>query len=286
MTNLPLRKIRQSISSIGFLCTLTATSTQAATLLYEGFDYGESDGSLTTTSGGAWTQISSAGTAEYVSSGLSYGSLVTSGGAAQTNTAWDGGTTKQFRFDFTDIDLSSANEVWISFLVQTPGSVGTNTSAQLSVSMLRNSWGSYQNYGAGKSYGNNTAYTSTMLGSISGAEFANVGSDTLLLVYRFTRGSAGELWLNPTIGGSTPTPGTGIALTDTTNTSLTSIQYATISFLGQEMVMDELRIGDTFADVTPVNVPEPTTTALLLLAGIGGYTLLRRRSTRDQEPLQ
>jgi hypothetical protein len=45
-----------------------------------------------------------------------------------------------------------------------------------------------------------------------------------------------------------------------------------------EMYFDEIRIGTTYADVTPfIPIPEPSSVALGLMGALGGYFFIRRR---------
>jgi hypothetical protein len=81
------------------------------------------------------------------------------------------------------------------------------------------------------------------------AEYAAVGND------RFT------LYINPTPGG--PEPPTGLVKNDA-NFGL--VQGLTIYSTGA-MRIDELRVGQTFADVTPV--PEPAALGLVAVALVG-----------------
>jgi hypothetical protein len=81
------------------------------------------------------------------------------------------------------------------------------------------------------------------------AEYATVGND------RFT------LYVNPTPGG--PEPVTGLVKSDA-NFGL--VQGLTLYSTGA-MRIDELRVGETFADVTPV--PEPAAMGLLAVALVG-----------------
>lgn len=250
-----------------------ASGAEAQLLVYEGFTYGSTNALLTTASGGAWTTSSTDNDAQYISSGLTYGSLQVSGGAARTTTAW-GSSARLLTYDLGgagNLDISSYNEIWLSMLVQTPGAVSNGSESAFGMRMQRNSWSSFQNYTAGKGWNNQTANVTSFGGDISGADYSTLGTNTFLLVYRFTVGQVGELFLNPTIGGAAPVAGTGQLLTDT-NGNLTAIESLALSFRGHDKIYDELRIGTTFASVTPV--PEPSSLALIVL---GAINLLARR---------
>lgn len=260
------------ISSILALA-LTASSANATLLFYEGFDYGATD-SLLTTATSNWTLISGTDSANYLSTGLTYGSLQVSGGSTQSVTNWG---ARDYDYDFADIDISDENDIWMSMLIAVPTAVGLNTSAEFGITMVRNSWGGIVEYEAGKGWGNSTALVSSRLtpNSLNGAEFGVTSTDTMLIVYHFAKGSAGEVWVNPTISGSAPTAGTGQTLTDSGNTGLTSIYNANLTFLGEDMTFDELRIGTSFADIVPV--PENSSYASILGIAALGACLTRRR---------
>ncbi|WFB36872.1 PEP-CTERM sorting domain-containing protein [Kiritimatiellota bacterium B12222] len=250
---------------------------QASLLFYEGFDYGASDALLTTAGGANWVNTTGDDNAAYVASGLSYGSLATSGGMVQTQTNWG---TRDYVYDFADIDISGEDEIWLSMLVQMPAAIGGNTSAEFGMTMVRNSWGGVVEYEAGKGWGNDDAYVSSRMSpnSITGTDYATVEDDTILLVYRFTKGEAGRLWANPTLG-SEPLDVNGQVLNDGGNPGLTSINKINITYLGHQMNVDELRIGTTFGDVSPV--PEPGALSLMAIAGCVFWVSRRfRRSKR------
>ena len=107
---------------------------------------------------------------------------------------------------------------------------------------------------------------------------------TYLLVVGYTFNGTGneyDLWLNPTsLGGSAP----AASISLTTGTDMSSLSYFfvqqrnNVSNFGSAFYMDELRIGTSWADVTPaVDVPEPTSFAL---AGLGGLALVLVRRMR------
>jgi len=87
------------------------------------------------------------------------------------------------------------------------------------------------------------------------------------------------LYVNPTPGGPEPTSGAVKFDRDVDNITGLSI-YSTGAFR-----IDEIRLGDTFADVTPIAtaaVPEPYSLALAVtgaLFGLGAWLRKRRRAT-------
>jgi len=113
-------------------------------------------------------------------------------------------------------------------------------------------------------------------------------NDLIFLVgsYEFVSGATNNdiarLWINPssTDFGAESAPLSTLAITNAAGTDLTNgvngflLRGASGSPAG---TMDELRIGSDWASVTPV--PEPSTYAMLALAGAGfaGYVIRRRR---------
>lgn len=101
---------------------------------------------------------------------------------------------------------------------------------------------------------------------------APVVNESTLLVVRAQFGAASDiftLYVNPAPGGAQPT--TGFVKSDTNISGITGLTiYATGAF-----GIDELRVGQTFGDVTPV-VPEPGATTLLL-AGVPALLACRRK---------
>ena len=263
------------IYSAALIHLALCSAASAALTVYDGFDYGGTSGDLTGKNGG--TGFSGAYTdggnsTIYATTGLTYGTLETAGGASLTA---DGGaaTTLNFR-SFTAI---SSGETWISFLAQRNGAASTSTFAGLS---FYNSTGiaaanaefSIANGGAGGTWRLFDTGTSTTVSTST-----TIASDTTyLLVARILWGTgaggtdAVSLFVNPTLGG---TPGAADASRDIDMTNFDKVRIAAAS--GINYTFDEIRIGDSFASVTPV--PEASTTAALLL-GLSSLAFRRRRS--------
>ncbi len=112
------------------------------------------------------------------------------------------------------------------------------------------------------------------------------GGETVFVVLRYNfdsvNGDSASLFINPTPGSAEPaaqltvTAGTALTL----NTGIQSFFVRNNSVEPDTLLIDELRIGTSWADVTPVAVPEPSAAALAgcgLLVLLGGYRLRGRR---------
>lgn len=111
------------------------------------------------------------------------------------------------------------------------------------------------------------------------------GAETVFVVLKYTfdsvNGDSASLFINPTPGSAEP----GAQLTVTAGTALNLNTTGIRSFFVRNnsvepdtLLIDELRIGDSWADVTPA-VPEPGTAALAILGGFGILALRRFRMT-------
>jgi hypothetical protein len=122
-------------------------------------------------------------------------------------------------------------------------------------------------------------------GAGSGATYTTsplftAGAVNLFVVeYTFVPGTANDtvsLFVNPTPGGSQPTADVTLSAAGTDAANLQAIGFkANSGTTAGNWIFDTLRVGDTWADVTPALIPEPSAVALLGF-GILGLALWRR----------
>jgi len=277
---------RQLYLALPLICVTAAA--RAALLGYDGFDY--SAGSLAgrglPTDPGfstSWTQ-SGANGGNVVLTSLSYANLQTSGGAANLSGA---GTTLNFRSlsrIYDDPSDSSTGEIWWSYLMR-PGAYTGIPFAGLSfyTDAISGSAASDTDFATATRDSNGLKYGFSDLDFTTNfftTSVAPTNGVTALIVGRIILGGGAnttannqdliQLYVNPMIGGVTPP--------SDANANVTA-NFQTIRFAAQNgapFIIDEFRLGESFADVTPV-VPEPSTCALMMLGAAG--MLLRRGAT-------
>ncbi|WP_442484998.1 PEP-CTERM sorting domain-containing protein [Aeoliella sp. SH292] len=295
-----MKSVLLTFCSVGLtMLALTGTHSQAALLAYDGFDYAEGplsgNGSASDAGfAGAWSQGANSG--NVISTGLTFGTLQVSGGAVDFSNG-DGSSSTLTTTNFRTLDAAyndptdtSTGELWWSFLIQPGAYTGTpfaglsfytdaaGTNADLGTN-TRNSSGSLVYGFSDLDITNNFLLTDVDV----------VDGETVLVVARVILGGGSNtsahnedrihLYINPAIGGGTP------AISDA-NANVTA-DFQTIRFAsanGQPFVMDEFRFGETFADVTPSTIPEPSSLVLLTGVGlglVGGYRIARRRGAQS-----
>jgi hypothetical protein len=266
-----LRAMGVVVAGLG--AAFCAADARGALTVYEPFNYpagsvvGDNSG---TGFGGAYT-----GTGNVTSPGLAYQNLNTAGNTFTTASTPTAGNLGVFRTLATPIDTNTGGTIYISFLASLPqatvpsyGGVSLFSGGTATEELFLGKPSNTPNYGYDAKFGAAGIATNGPAASTTPA----------LLVYRLTFSAAGETisaYYNPTPGAAEPAVAgsTSVIPEGTFAATLTSIRLQSGD---QPINFDEVRIGTTFADVTPV--PEPASAGLL--AGVGALMLGRRRRNR------
>lgn len=270
-------------------CLALSTTAHATLIAYDGFEGYTSGAALQSNSGGSgWaTNWSSAGTVLTVSPStpLTYtsGAITLSGGsrAAQVSTT---GTTDNVA------SRSFANQtgtVYFSFLFRIETGAGSDDFIQFSLNNdtdISNSGsiGDLSNVGGANTF-------SARIGALSGGSTAQsttsaVGATTFLLVGKISKTTEGNynkmsLFVNP----STLTEPGVVSASQSADAGFAAFSFFTVRVSNLESTdqyrFDELRIGDTWADVVTASAPIPEPSAWATLTGAAALStgLLRRR---------
>ncbi|HXC98509.1 MAG TPA: PEP-CTERM sorting domain-containing protein [Verrucomicrobiae bacterium] len=259
---------------------LTVQNARATLLFADGFNYATgalnaSDVSPAGTSGNAWSSGSSHITV--VSGDLTYSGLQDLGGNSMQ-----------------DVWGVSAGSVVNTYTAQTSGTIFYSFLLDCTVAPSASTYLTALNPGTGAPNGSSDALQ-VNVGSAAGGYVvglrtagASITSDstvlslntTYLVVAEYAFGGVGSasLYLDPVAGGSQP----AAAVTLAGNGTVTSL--ADVGFKAQNtpttgtFLLDNLLIGTTWGDVTPLSAtPEPST---LALAGLGLFMAARFRRSR------
>lgn len=255
------------------LAVIGAIGAQAQLLVYDGFNY-TSSGTLAGNSNAdiAWSALNS-GTAPTIASG----SLSVSGLQAPTgnSVSFPGGNSQEVLGTYASV---SSGTVYYSLAFQVSsissaayifGLATGNTNYGATV-WARSATGGF-NLGLSNRSNSTETYDTTVL-SLNTTYF-------LVASYEFVTGTGNDissLWIAPSSAsfgsGTAPTP-TLTATGGTDMTAFTQFLQRGAAAGNAAGIFDELRIGTTWASVTPV--PEPTTTAML--GGLGAMVWVMRR---------
>lgn len=260
------------------LIFLAPQISQGALIASESFSYsagalsGQSGG--TGFSGGWGTQAA----ATVNATGLTYAGLEYSGGSANLN----GNGISVFR-DLTNSGGGSGSNVWLSFLIASPANnagisffdAGNEQTfaGRVSGNNINNNFGTLFYNGTGRPLngGSNTGVAmSPSVGNASTHFFIlNIDQTGASPVYKG--------WLDPDSSshatGAAPTGGNTFTYSTATQFfDYTRLRLGVFAGAGGDVNFDELRLGDTWADVSPV--PEPS---VFLSTLLGGALLLRRK---------
>jgi hypothetical protein len=278
----------------GIGTALLAFPAQGALLKHEAFDY---TAGTTAASNGYTTTATVASDPVIVSGSLNYSGLETSTG----NALQFGRRHRQITSPtFSPSVPAAGTSVYVSFLVRvdTLGTDWTNTSGNTILNLQTTAPNSRVAVGLTR---NNAEYHVRLAPNLTpnpspaptnSADTYIVG-ETLLIVARLNyisnvSGStwtvSTDLWINPdssTFGTNTPP----VALISSPEGDVTggitsfSTGIDNPGNLPQTLLIDEVRVGTTWADVTPVFVPipEPASAMTVVAAGLFGMVLHRRR---------
>jgi hypothetical protein len=277
-----MKKPSYFIPMAAFVCCVLSGSAQAALIAYEGFDYTAST-SLASAAGGTGFTAGSWGTGPSFPNGgswtvgtvgLTYGALQTSGLTATGL----GGATAIGR-NLAASSGGPASSVWISFLVSNMGNNLTGISL-----FDGNTEGTF----SGRIGSLQTTFYGGAGNPVATQQTFGTGTNDLnthMYVINFDATGANPVinaWIDPDFSslgvGSSPTGGLSTSITSAQGAQIydfNAVRLGLFSGVGSQTGnFDEIRVGQTWADVSPVAIPEPSAA---LLGGVGILALLRRR---------
>jgi hypothetical protein len=264
----------------------------AGSIVYEGFDY-DVGAKLNTQAGGTgWGAAWTGATGVTIAKGSLMdptGTLATLGNSAQTP---DGATSLINRDVASNAAFNPPADFWVSFLLQPTSAVGGGQNGGLGLLVLGGSSGTSLAIGKDGSTLDYSLLGLSIMGGQGGAKAGtNVNATQNTTVFLVTHvvipasgNSTATLYVDPTPGKDAPMGFSGMA----TKNDVSFIGTLGVVGLqtGTGWKFDEIRIGTTFADVTPkaAGTPEPSTFTMLATAGVFGMIVLvqRRRSRAER----
>ena len=307
--NMRTNSARSVVLSLLASAALVGATQQAGAYLlaYEGFDYAPGVDLSGANGGFGWTTpwgVNSAGTTIFGSvpgDVAAPGSLlyVDSADRMLFNTGGHGfysgqpGTSSPFR-DFVGTGGVEGSTVWFSVLLQRSGSMTNNTGTPFNPYPRGANVSLFDAGSERLAIGAPSGAVSNTLSLIpSGSGGNRVASDAdyslvNLAVVRIDYGAEDNdtayLFVNPALG-TEPALASAAAVTNNFNFNFARVRpFAGADDLGNgrpyaELLVDEIRVGTTWQDVTPfiTIVPEPSALSLLGLGGLVAWAMSRRR---------
>jgi hypothetical protein len=301
---------------VGFLLFAAGYQLHAALLFYDSFNYGPSGTSLGTAGSPTWVkngaspdptvqnvggltfpglQVSSDTVSlQYDGSGVNAGSgapAATDGTTLTGQPYTTGSLYYSLLLKVTAVQVGAGNGFATgvnltqgSFMagLQTIAASGAPTVGQSAAPLLIRS-GDGTQFSSTFQLGTSKTATAADRQFYTGQSFSTgVGGETVFVVLKYNfdsiNGDSASLFINPTPGGAEPTAQLTVTLGTalTLNSGIQSFFVRNNSVEPDSLLIDELRIGTAWADVTPV--PEPSTVSLAVcgLLVLLGYHRLRR----------
>src|SRR5262249_30450053 len=155
---------------------------------------------------------------------------------------------------------AAGTDLWLSVVMK---GLGTNASSSDGIITLRNAASSSVNISTGTNTSANFSIKDATGGISASSSVPNSTLSLLVVHYQFLSGAdIVDLYANPIPGGAPPGSSSAQLTSLDTGTGLDRIAVTGATFGATPIQIDEIRLGSTFASVTPV--PEPSA---LLLAG-------------------
>jgi hypothetical protein len=284
----------QSTGSGLFGTWTTKTPGASSSVASSGLTYTDGSGNVLSTSGNSGVSIGSSSTDNPQ---LLFGSTL---GVASGATATAGSGTIWMSFLWQGLNTSSTGSFFRQasfglYYGMTTTSASGSEALDIGIPNISSANVSTVNPNLSVWYGGHapgtlgTSQTSSSTAPAIDTGVAANGGNTLFVVLELqmdnssTTADTLNMWVNPTLGGSTPT-GTKFTYSLADMTSINGIRMsgdgvnATYGTIAGEQQYDEFRAGGTFADVSPIApVPEPSTMSLAGISGVAILLALRRR---------
>jgi MYXO-CTERM domain-containing protein len=294
--------LRRTLLSAALACGL-AGAARADVRLYEGFDY-PANTSIRTQSGGTgwvttgtnttWNNTGNA-TENATSPGMTYGNLVVAGNKVEltaATSATGSGNNAFIRRDAAQTFGTDNTTLWISFLGQrtgtksgTAGPGGTPTYHRVfGISFFNDTT---ENFSIGElSADANDTWNLNPTTTVADSQHTTAPIDAASFIlakitYDAANADTAQLWVNPNLALGEAGLGPAAATIPSDDLTFNGVRLSaggsqSGGILAASGTLDELRVGDTFADVTPATAPVPEPTAMTALA-LGALALLPRR---------